>query len=171
MESARDTRRTLIIDQPAWHVTRFYLLQSGQAMGHRGSPCGHARSPAHAMPRPLSSVSRRKYLPPEYLPPATWDLRPKYPPPGTGDRWPPTHRWIRWCACPMACPDPGFYLRSGGRAGSHIRQETVSLCGFAGRSGEESSVCREARESEVDARDSVANPMANRNRCPVAVPT
>ncbi len=45
-------------------------------MGHRGSPCGHALSPAHAMPRPLSSVSRPGYLTPAYLTPNTWDLTP-----------------------------------------------------------------------------------------------
>ncbi len=48
-------------------------------MGHRGYPCGHALSPVHGMPRPLSSVSRPGYLTPAYPTPDTWDLTPVDP--------------------------------------------------------------------------------------------
>jgi len=52
------------------------VLKSGQAMGCRGCPCGHAMSPAHGMPRPLSPVFRSGYLTPEYPTPGTGDLGP-----------------------------------------------------------------------------------------------
>ncbi len=73
------------ISRSTGFVKSDFFLQSGQAMGHRGSPCGHALSPAHAMPRPLSSVSRPGYRIPDTwdptpdtwdLAPDTWDLRP-----------------------------------------------------------------------------------------------
>ncbi len=46
-------------------LRKIQILKSGQAMGHRGSPCGHALSPPHGMPRPLSSVSRPGHPGPE----------------------------------------------------------------------------------------------------------